>query len=421
MCLSKLAEAGASNQTLNLVASFLENRSMSFKLGDTKSTTRRTPGGAPQGTKSGNLLFTMSINDVETRTTRPTIPTDQTTTETTTQAERFIRQNYPSRPFDGDESFNQALIDTRGKRGTMRLDMTDDSTAEQQEWTQEMTASQRQDPARWRTEPPWVMKYVDDITTGCKSLILDGQAHISTRKEERHIHAQDLELFYDDIQRNSTKAGMKINSSKTQLLCLSQAINYNINSFIRVDGKKIEGGDCLKILGFRLGKRGDMTQQVKALKRGFAAGVWTLRHLKKMKIEPERLTAIYCCLLRAQLEYASVVYGTMLTDGQIRELERLQAIALKTIWGWDNSYEKCLEMSGLATLEDRRTTAIRDFAIKTSMNPRYGNWFPRNESGQHDLRRQETYKINFARHERLKRAPIYAMRRILNDLTTTDV
>ena len=111
----------------------------------------------------------------------------------------------------------------------------------------------------------------------------------------------------------------------------------------------------------------------------------------------------------------------MLTEGQVREIERLQAIALKTIWGWDKSYEKCLSLSGLATLEERRTTAIRDFAIKTSMNPRYENWFPRNERGQHDLRRQEHYRINFARHERLKRAPIYAMRHILNNLMTTDV
>ena len=179
---------------------------------------------------------------------------------------------------------------------------------------------------------------------------------------------------------------MRINAAKTQLLCLSQAINYNVNSFIKVDGKEVESGDCLKILGFRLGRRGDMTEQVKALKKGFAAGVWTLRHLKKMKIEPERLTAIYCSLLRAQIEYAAVVYGSMLTEGQNKDIERLQATALKTIWGWDNSYEKCLELSGLATLKERREVATRDFAIKTSMNPRYEDWFPRNENVLHDLR-----------------------------------
>ena len=159
-----------------------------------------------------------------------------------------------------------------------------------------MTQCQREDPARWTNEDPWVMKYVDDITTGSKNLIMDGQAHISTQREQRRIHAQDLENFYKDIQANSEKAGMRINAAKTQLLCLSQAINYEVSSFIKVDGKEIESGDCLKILGFRLGRRGDMTEQVKALKRGFAAGVWTLHHLKKMKIEPERLTAIYCCL-----------------------------------------------------------------------------------------------------------------------------
>ena len=66
-CLASLAKKGASNQTLAMVASFLEGRSMRFKVGRTLSEPKPTPGGAPQGTKSGNFLFTMTIDEVERR------------------------------------------------------------------------------------------------------------------------------------------------------------------------------------------------------------------------------------------------------------------------------------------------------------------------------------------------------------------
>ena len=67
---------------------------------------------------------------------------------------------------------------------------------------------------------------------------------------------------------------MVINEAKTQLMCMSQAINYDVNAFVRLEGKEIEGGAKLKILGFHIGKRGDMAEQVKAMKKSFAARVF---------------------------------------------------------------------------------------------------------------------------------------------------
>ena len=63
-CISMLARKGASNQSLQMVASFLEQRKMRFKVGNVMSAPYSTPGGAPQGTRSGNFLFTMTIDDV---------------------------------------------------------------------------------------------------------------------------------------------------------------------------------------------------------------------------------------------------------------------------------------------------------------------------------------------------------------------
>ena len=65
VCLRALASRGASTQTLAIVASFLSDRSMRIKLGDNLSTRRRTPGGAPQGTKAGNFLFCAAVDGIE--------------------------------------------------------------------------------------------------------------------------------------------------------------------------------------------------------------------------------------------------------------------------------------------------------------------------------------------------------------------
>ena len=62
-------------------------------------------------------------------------------------------------------------------------------------------------------------------------------------------------------------------------MCMTAAINYDVSAFVRLDGNVIKSQDYLKILGFRLGRKGDMTEQVKSIKRAFAANIWILRHL----------------------------------------------------------------------------------------------------------------------------------------------
>ena len=68
VCISSLAQQGASTQTIALVANFLTGRSMRIKLGrGIFSTYHPTPGGAPQGTKSGNILFCIATAGIERR------------------------------------------------------------------------------------------------------------------------------------------------------------------------------------------------------------------------------------------------------------------------------------------------------------------------------------------------------------------
>jgi hypothetical protein len=108
----------------------------------------------------------------------------------------------------------------------------------------------------------------------------------------------------------------------------------------------------------------------------------------------------------------------MLTEEQKGDLERLQSQSLKIIFGFDNSYAKVLELSGLEPLEDRREAAIAKFAKKCTES-QYHHWFPLNERGGR-TRSSLKYREDYARCDRLRNSPIFYMRRILNRNEETD-
>ena len=60
-CLSAFAKKGASSLTIRLIASFLTNRTMTVRVGNSWSPPMPVFGGAPQG----SMLFNCSIDDLE--------------------------------------------------------------------------------------------------------------------------------------------------------------------------------------------------------------------------------------------------------------------------------------------------------------------------------------------------------------------
>ena len=104
-------------------------------------------------------------------------------------------------------------------------------------------------------------------------------------------------------------------------------------------------------------------------------------------------------------------------------LEGLQALALKTIYGFDHSYAWLLEDTGLETLQQRRLRLIDKFLEKTLANERFSErWFPTKEFLHIDLRRELYYEEKFARTDRLYNSPLFFFRRRLNErfLTATN-
>ena len=122
-------------------------------------------------------------------------------------------------------------------------------------------------PPRWVDKPLDVRQFVDDISAGEKVAISSGVMSIGQNKQVVDIHAGKCQRFYDLVAKNAAAVGMKMNGLKTQLLCITSAINYDVRSFIYVDGQKITSGEELKLLGFYMGRRPRSDVHVREIRR----------------------------------------------------------------------------------------------------------------------------------------------------------
>ena len=108
-------------------------------------------------------------------------------------------------------------------------------------------------PCRDRNK--WSLMYVDDLNIGEVHDTLAAKSTFSQHKEEKMIHAKYCEEMFRTIERNSREIGMRINESKTQLICVSDNNHANIKSYIRPNNERIECSNEMKILGFVFSNR----------------------------------------------------------------------------------------------------------------------------------------------------------------------
>ena len=126
---------------------------------------------------------------------------------------------------------------------------------------------------------------------------------------------------------------------------------------------------------------------------------------------------VYKVVLRPVHDYLCTVYHSMMTDAQDEEVERLQAHALKYIFGWKQSYAQLRALADVETLRARRIALSDKFAQKCLGSTRFSKWFPLKTGVRASSRNTgstEKYKESFARCDRLRMTPIFFMRRRLN-------
>ena len=256
-----------------------------------------------------------------------------------------------------------------------------------------------------------MLKYVDDNILHEK-LCLDGLViDENGRKRARAVRSQNL---FRQIVRLAELMGMKVNSSKTRVLCISDSRTYEVAAFLEDgEGNLIESVDRLKVLGVHFSNKPNMAAQVEAICAKFRARIWILRHLHHNGFTEEELLKVYKSIILPCHDYCSTVFHSSLTLSQTIVLERLQSKALKAIYGYEPSYRELMERANLTTLRARRDERELAFARKCAASERFSRWFPVHTPARH-IRGPVFYEETFARCSRCYNSPIFSMRRRLN-------
>lgn len=87
---------------------------------------------------------------------------------------------------------------------------------------------------------------------------------------------------------------MKVNSSKTNILCILDALSYTPLTYI-VDshGERIDSKDCLKVLGFNFSDRPTVQLHVDVTVKKMRQRSWFLRNLARVGFTEEELVRVY--------------------------------------------------------------------------------------------------------------------------------
>ena len=464
-CLKAFAKKGASSQTLALLATFLSNRTMSVRVDDTWSKPRPVHGGVPQGSILGILLFNVSTDDLEdeegaeltfvdtdeSSSSRDvnSIDTDEeaaslsdgrfeegssssglddptgdwaapdggwTSTPTTRRGRPTFRES-PLRPRGPrmtarDWSFMPGRRNRRRRRNLQRRI----SYSDEGEVSVAPEVNLRATGLRWKARKARKLKFVDDGLIVTKINMRSG----TERREggNRLLVKHDLltQNMFRRVVGRASQRGMVVNSKKTKVLCMSDAMSYVARSFfLDADGERIESGNSMKILGFHFDTRPSCHAHINALRRRMRETTWVLRHLKNSGFKEQELVRVYKTVIRPILDYCCMIYHPMMNDEQDQVIERLQAQALKNIFGYKMKYSDMRKRADLTTHRQRRIELCDKFAEKAAASRRFGpRWFPERTGRQGGRRGGEFYMERTARTDRLNNSPLFYFRRRLN-------
>ena len=430
-CLRAFAKKGASTEVIALIATFLSDRTMTLKIGETWSDKRSVTGGCPQGSVLGVFLFNVSTDNLEDdfvqyEQVRLGLGTEQGQGPAMVQAGEAVGEGvraegapYTSTPtnrrqpvdpeFDASPIFSYSDLSIVFSNRARNIPI---------EYSREglITPPKEKKVGTQVLEEKAVLifKYVDDILI-CEKLNM-GQVPITIEggKNLKLKQALSSQNAFRIITKNARRKGMKVNNSKTNVLCISDALNYSPKTFFfDSDGEKIESVSTMKLLGFYFSERPTVEAHLTSIKKKFRQRFWTLRHLKKVGFNEPELVKVYKSMLLPIADYCDVVYHSMLTDEGDQMLERLQVTALKCIFDATLSGRKLQEKAGLETLRERRIKSCDKFANKCLASERFSKFFPLKQ-GRQSARNHEKYVESYSRCERLKNSPVFYMRRRLN-------
>ena len=170
---------------------------------------------------------------------------------------------------------------------------------------------------------------------------------------------------------------MKINTDKSKIMIFNKSKKYDFPpEYSFRNGENLEVLEQTKLLGIQLTSDLRWSSNTNAIYEKAMSKMWLLRRMKLLKLESGLIIDYYLKEIRVLAEQGVAVWNSGLTKGQIKDLERIQKVALRIILddGY-SSYEVACEFFKIENLSERRLQLCTNFAVKVFKSDRSSDFF----------------------------------------------
>ena len=360
--LTKLADLGLPGWLLRIVVGFLTHREMVVRYKGEISGVKSLPGGGPQGTLLGLLLFLILINDLG---------------------------------FEGQVNNAGEIITCRKSLkavNEIHLKYVDDLTyAESIDLKDKLVSV----PNNQRPLPDSYHARTGHVLTSYTSKL-----------------SQQLVKTEEYAKENE----MKFNHNKSKVMLFNPCSSLDFMPDVRLEGHQLEVVDEIKLLGLVIRTDLKWASNTEYMVKKAYSRLWTLRRLKSLGADEEDLLDVYIKQVRSVLELAVPAWHGGLTQAERLDIERVQKSALHIVLGsFYTSYNNALQVTNLESLENRRDKLCLKFALKAEKHPKFREWFKKNEKNVNTRQKMPKYCEVKARLERFKNSPIAYLTNKLNE------
>ena len=357
---TKLSDMGVPGWLLNIVMGFLTNREMVVRYSGVTSQTKPLPGGGPQGTLLGLLLFLILINDCGVMTDPLGIG------ETITNPKkRFIPSSSHAKYVD-----DLTIVEAMNLKKTM------------------VPNPDRPLPDTYHA-----------------------RLGLKLPKDKSKVYEQ-----LQKIQEYASDNEMKLNCKKSKFMLFNPTQNFDFVPEFEIEGNLVETQEEMKILGIIISNTLSWRSNTDNMCKKAYSRLWMIKRLKQAGANLEDMKDVYIKQIRSLLEFGVPVWNSGLKKEEILDIERVQRAFLHIVLGQEyHSYELARIKINMETLEERRTQLCTKFAVKTAKHPKHKHWFVPSDPDAPDTRSDKTkFKTPLCRLNRFKTSPIPYLTGLLN-------